>query len=641
MIEGLKEGVKAVVRGLKTQLPETTAWQEYQAGIEYNNRIGAYTNIDKNYRFYVGKHWEGLNANGLPTPVFNFLRRVVDFDVSSIASEPVTMRYTAWNDENDPFIDALNGHARNRWESLKMDMMLRESLREAAVSGSAVAYTYWDAEQEVGSSGGVAPVVDDEGIPKYHEDGTMMEEPVEIEGDFCTVLLPITHLFLADPQCSDINRNGKPVQDYVLLTGRTSAMALIDEAKEYGGEPDKISPDDDYIYSAGDTSKVELTTARKATYINRFWYDKKTRTIWNAKYTRSALVRKPYDTGLKLYPVSLLNWIPKKGTYHGASPIEEMIPNQIVVNKLHAIMSRWTMDSAFGKIAYDSSRIANWTNKVGVAIKVDGSLDNAVQQILPAQINPIVVQLFDRTIDRSFEVMGVNDVILGNIRPENAAAIIAIQQSSAVPLENTKAAYYQFIEDIGSIWLDFMTSKYDIPRPINYVKDNNPQADMLNMMDKPKDTRVKIDVGASSHWSQLASVQTLDNLLHAGYITLEQYLERVPTGYVPKQEQLKKEIKDNPPPAVAQQMIQAAQAAQAANPQAPAAPPEGMPQGMPPEMAPPEAGQEAPPQAPPEDMIMEFYNSLPPELQGRIQELPVEEQAQALSEMFAGHQNIV
>jgi hypothetical protein len=49
---------------------------------------------------------------------------------------------------------------------------------------------------------------------------------------------------------------------------------------------------------------------------------------------------------------------------------------------------------------------------------------------------------------------------------------------------------------------------------------------------------VKLDVGASSYWSEIASLQTLDNLLAQGKISLVDYLERVPNGYVSKQQEL-------------------------------------------------------------------------------------------------------
>ena len=49
---------------------------------------------------------------------------------------------------------------------------------------------------------------------------------------------------------------------------------------------------------------------------------------------------------------------------------------------------------------------------------------------------------------------------------------------------------------------------------------------------------LKLDVGASSYWSEIAAVQTLDNLLMQGKINLDDYLERIPEGYVSKKQEL-------------------------------------------------------------------------------------------------------
>ena len=49
---------------------------------------------------------------------------------------------------------------------------------------------------------------------------------------------------------------------------------------------------------------------------------------------------------------------------------------------------------------------------------------------------------------------------------------------------------------------------------------------------------IKLDVGASSYWSEMASMQTLDNLLMNKLITPEQYIERLPNGYINKKEEL-------------------------------------------------------------------------------------------------------
>jgi hypothetical protein len=49
---------------------------------------------------------------------------------------------------------------------------------------------------------------------------------------------------------------------------------------------------------------------------------------------------------------------------------------------------------------------------------------------------------------------------------------------------------------------------------------------------------IEQEVGASSYWSEMASIQTLDNLLMNKLITKKQYIERLPNGYVNKKQEL-------------------------------------------------------------------------------------------------------
>ena len=49
---------------------------------------------------------------------------------------------------------------------------------------------------------------------------------------------------------------------------------------------------------------------------------------------------------------------------------------------------------------------------------------------------------------------------------------------------------------------------------------------------------LKLDVGGSAYWSEIAQMNTLDNLLVQGKISTLDYLERVPNGYISDQQQL-------------------------------------------------------------------------------------------------------
>ena len=55
---------------------------------------------------------------------------------------------------------------------------------------------------------------------------------------------------------------------------------------------------------------------------------------------------------------------------------------------------------------------------------------------------------------------------------------------------------------------------------------------------------LKLDVGGSAYWSEISQMNTLDNLLTQGCISVIDYLERVPNGYISNQQELIETLKE-------------------------------------------------------------------------------------------------
>ena len=129
---------------------------------------------------------------------------------------------------------------------------------------------------------------------------------------------------------------------------------------------------------------------------------------------------------------------------------------------------------------------------------------------------------------------------LGDTRPDNTSAIIALQRAAATPMELTKQNLLQSIEDLGRIYMEFMGEYYgeryvEIPNPYDQSKVVIPfDFSTLQMVH----FSVDLDVGASSYWSEIASMQTLDNLLMQGKIDTVEYLKRLPAGQITDKETL-------------------------------------------------------------------------------------------------------
>lgn len=107
------------------------------------------------------------------------------------------------------------------------------------------------------------------------------------------------------------------------------------------------------------------------------------------------------------------------------------------------------------------TRISKWNNGVGQAIGVNGGdVSSVAKAIDPATISPQISQFIESAINYTKEFMGATDAALGDTRPDNTSAIIALQKASSVPMELTKQNLFQCIEDLGNIWLDMMRVYY-------------------------------------------------------------------------------------------------------------------------------------------------------------------------------------
>lgn len=77
----MSEGL-GLFRG-KEKPDRETAWSLYQEALDFNQSVNLDETVKVNENFYIGKQWEGVQANGLPTPQFNVLKRVTGFVVAA------------------------------------------------------------------------------------------------------------------------------------------------------------------------------------------------------------------------------------------------------------------------------------------------------------------------------------------------------------------------------------------------------------------------------------------------------------------------------------------------------------------------------------------------------------------------------
>lgn len=495
---------------------------EYQKMLGYNTAVNLDETVRANENFFIGKQWEGVGAKGLPTPVYNFLKQVVLFSVANITTDNIKMQATPLACERTPenverVAEIVNKEFDRLFEFNRVPNLVREYMRNAAVDGDSCLFTFWDDTVDAGFG---------------------------LRGGIRTEIVDNMRVGFGNTACRDPQK-----QPYILIERREMTKELRRAAQEAGNPRwNDIQPD-----TENHNTDSYKNSSERSTVLLRMWKERKTGTVWACEVSGRVMLREPWDMGLRLYPVTWINWDYIPDSYHGQALVTGLIPNQIFVNKLFAMSMISLMTSAFPRTVYDKTRIPKWNNAVGAAIGVNGGDVSGVAKIIdPAQISPQIAQFIQTSVDYTRQFLGATSAALGETRPDNTSAIIALQRAASIPSEITKQNLYKSIEDLGRIYLDFMAAYYgkrkvqvsmpDVGSDILAFAGKDPEEletvlfDYGILNDMPM--ALKLDVGASSYWSEMASVQTLDNLLMQDKITIEEYLERIPDGYIPKRQEL-------------------------------------------------------------------------------------------------------
>jgi hypothetical protein len=514
-------------------------WDLYEKGVTYNQAIingdkSYYDQVDVNIAFANGDQWRNVDADEVSKPVIPIIQKAKQHTIANVTSTSISatiqpLEYSNNKEERTPEMtqaiettEIANAEIRNIFDETKFEFKVREGLGDAFDMGDMCLHTYWDKDSSVLKGG------------KYSN----------YKGRICAELIDGTNIMFGNA-----NNPDPQIQPYILVIGRDLVINLQEEATKYK-QNETINADTEWQYQAGDNGKVEIESDKygKALYIIKYWKDKETNTIHATKCTKFAYMYKDIDLELNRYPIAWMNYKKQKNQYHGRAGCTGLIPNQIAINKLLAMIVYSVMKTAFPTMVYDADKMSAPTNEIGKAIGLHGlqpgeSVRNLAGYLEVGQISNQVTTIINMIIDYTKDMLGINDAAVGNVSPNNTSAMALAEKLTSVPLENLRSNLYEFTEQFVDNLLDMIGTKYGI-RPV--VVKNGEDTQIVEFdFSKLKDlnTNKRIDVGAIGYSSELSSLKELKDLLNTGAITVIDYLERLPEYTIPKVKELVEEIK--------------------------------------------------------------------------------------------------
>lgn len=502
-------------------------WTWYEAGKNYNNNLEPtyYDLVDCNWDFFYGFQWRNANLNpDYPQPVFNNINRFATFFVAAIMANKPALKFESpvTLGENDNTDQMINESWNEFVEREKIVWQTKNALYNGVVTGDYVGHLIMNPD-----------------VKPFNGAFGDVEGQIELE------LIDSNNFYVGNANTNDIQS-----QPYIQIAGRDMVASLKEEQKEVKELQSDVVSDNDVEEQASYYGKIEMeeiesdngTDAGKATYV--ITYTKKkaegsdVKTVHATKCTQGAYIYKDIDLGIELYPVALGNWELQRNTYHGMSFVQSAIPAQIFINRGFAMAMKNTIDTAFSKFLYDKNSIAGVTNNVatqiGVELKPGQRLSDVATFIAPGNMSAQVIQMIDLANNYMKESVGASDALLGNINPEQASGVsIAVtSKQSGIPLENPKANMYNWLEDLGRIYYDMASNMYGT-RPVLVTDGDETRVELFDFNQLKGLYKVpKVEVGASGYWSELAAIDTLNNLLDRQLIEFIDFLERMPDGYI-------------------------------------------------------------------------------------------------------------
>lgn len=551
-------------------------FEEYKKGNEYKASIGdkgIFEQSKLNERFYTGDQWYRAQCgNDRPLVRRNIIKRIADYKLSAITAAPIAVNYSAEGyDDNSSleeqvneyreglknggdFIDEtdsaeisvitsiLSDYFKTTAERVKFDSKKEVLLRNAYISGTGIAYSYWDADINTGLY-----------VDKARD--------VPIKGDIAFEVLDIENTNFGDPNCDDVQK-----QPFIIISQRADVEDIRREARRNrisAADIENIKPDgaDSYETNGGDRGEQEPEDSKRVTVLTKFykeWNDEGTAfKVMCVRTCEKAYVRKPWDTGLTLYPFAKMCWQSRKSSAYGDSEITYQIPNQIALNRATSSGIWALMKTGMPLTVVNGDTITEpLTNNPGEVVKVYGTAEDvagAIRHVSPPVFGNQLLGMLNDLSNNTLQDNGATDAALGSIRPDNAAAIIQMREASLQPMQLYQNAFYSCIEDIARIWADFWLNLYGDRRLRVTDKDGVYYVPFHAERYKNLMLTARIDVGSNPVWSMSGTISVLDSLYGAGIINKIQYLERMPDGIIPNKTGLLKEAREEI--AVQQQMM--------------------------------------------------------------------------------------
>lgn len=532
----------------------TKVWKDYQAGLDYQQKIRLPERIKQNVAFYEGDQWAKPTEKTatLPRPVVNIIKMIVRAKTSAMNNTPVRIVFEA--DSNDTDTQDFTHFAEYIFKEMGMAEIDAQAVRAAGIKGGYFYHFYWDNEA-TGKKGNLKGAVR------------------------CDLINP-KNIFFENPAQLDEQK-----QKWIIVSTREEIDAVREQA-DSGVDKDLITEDE-----CGEDfdDREEQEGTKMCTVLTRYF--KKGGEVFCEKATKQVVFKKAFsiapdmqkakqDLGYDedaantdspdepkkaaaprykacLYPIAVGQYEYKEDCIYGMSEVEGLIPNQKCINFNLAMILLQQQQMAWGKwiVSKDALKGQQITNEPGQVITDNTPGGNGIKQVQGGQMSAMPLTLIDNLLSYTRTVSGSTEVMTGELASANmsGAAIAQLQAQAQQPIEELRDGFWRVKEKQGRILEQFFRLFYQ-DETIDYsYREHNDETDENELKKVQFDVAKYADVdftvvakaGTGTRSSTAGDITFLDNLLKAQAITIMQYAESYPEDALSDKASFLKLLKKN------------------------------------------------------------------------------------------------
>lgn len=529
--------------------------------------------IKRNIDMYEGNQWAEATdrTQNMPRPVFNAYAFLIETKLGNILGSPMHVNYISdsTRDISNKFT-RISEYVRKEAEEDKFDNFVT---REAELKGTGFKYYYFD-EKAIGKKGQYKGGVRIEIIDPLD---IAFANPIEqdVQKQDWIIIRNRVDIDLAKSECDNKERRELIKADDI-DNSTYSEVKELDKANTVYVYT-KFKKIDNEVYFAKATKDV-LIHDYKA--LNPKIHEKKYLEMLENEDEReekpkeeitsqvnhdSELEASSSTSGYKayLYPINSLTFKHKNKRIIGIPDMDDVIEAAKNINANFGVATLNNLQVACPKYVVKENALQGQqiSNKVGETI-VDHT-PQGVKGIDVLQATPITagaLQLAPSSLELLRVIKGATDVITGetNTKDLSGYAIAQLSAQAQKPVAVMQKQLWRHKEREAEIFRQFIILFYN--EETEFKHKNSPyEMAQLQQQEQPVteftvesfkgsdfenfEFDVQVEVGAGTQYSEIQSMQQLDNLLEGGYIDFNTYIECYPDKAMAFKQEMKDSLK--------------------------------------------------------------------------------------------------